>query len=211
MHSHQSQRLHEYGSALKQSKQLLLSSSRFGSFVHGWHLGTTGWTALAILALIINTALTIAVATTYGFQDGVGTLKQGDCNCIQRNNTAFHVVINVLSAALLAGSNYCMQCLSAPSREEVDRAHEQGVALDIGIPSLTNFKYLRISKLISWLLFAFSSLPLHILYVSKNKSSTSSRYLCNSPTILHFIRPSATTSMLSCLHSHPVCRPVHST
>lgn len=36
-----------------------------------------------------------------------------------------HIIINILSTALLAASNYVMQCLSAPTRPDVNEAHTQ--------------------------------------------------------------------------------------
>lgn len=46
------------------------------------------------------------------------------------------VIITVLGTLQLGASNYSMQCLSSPTRQEIDKAHSQGIWLDIGVPSL---------------------------------------------------------------------------
>ncbi|KAK2765090.1 hypothetical protein FQN54_008789 [Arachnomyces sp. PD_36] len=42
-----------------------------------------------------------------------------------------HLVINVLSTVILAATNYCMQCLGAPARADIDKAHAQRRWLEI--------------------------------------------------------------------------------
>jgi hypothetical protein len=68
-----------------------------------------------------------------------------------------------LSTVLLSGSNYCMQCLSAPSREEVNAAHAKGKWLDIGIPSVHNLKSISMKKVGLWWCLGLSSVPLHLM------------------------------------------------
>ena len=72
-----------------------------------------------------------------------------------------HIGINVMGTLLLGASNYTMQCLSAPTRKEVDAAHANGRYLDIGLPSLKNLNGWK-KKLVFFLLI-MSSLPLHFL------------------------------------------------
>jgi hypothetical protein len=98
-------------------------------------------------------------------RNGVGVLSE-ETSCAQAKtiNTGVHVLINVLSTILLAGSNYCMQCLSAPTREQIDEAHRQSRWVDVGVPSIRNLFYTASrGNLILWLLLCFSSLPLHLL------------------------------------------------
>lgn len=56
--------------------------------------------------------------------------------------------------------------MSAPTRDEVDRAHNQNFWLDIGIPSVRNLRRLDQKKALLWILLVVSSLPLHLLYNS---------------------------------------------
>jgi hypothetical protein len=76
-------------------------------------------------------------------------------------------LVNVLGTLLLGASNYCIQCLSAPTRKELDKAHEKGGFLDVGIPSFHNIKsnVIGTRKKLLWWILAFSSLPLHLWYV----------------------------------------------
>ncbi|KAF2967316.1 hypothetical protein GQX73_g6232 [Xylaria multiplex] len=59
-----------------------------------------------------------------------------------------------------------MQVLSAPSREEIDRAHARLQSLDIGVPSVKNLWHMSWFKMISWFIFFFSSIPIHLFFNS---------------------------------------------
>lgn len=59
-----------------------------------------------------------------------------------------------------------MQCLSSPTRSEIDKAHGQGIWLDIGVPSVRNLRRLSTSRIVLWWVLAISSVPLHLLYNS---------------------------------------------
>ena len=59
-----------------------------------------------------------------------------------------------------------MQCLSSPTREEINIAHRKHKWLDIGMPSLRNLRHISRGKVIIWCLMALSSVSLHLLYNS---------------------------------------------
>ena len=63
--------------------------------------------------LLVNFILLVAAGVKFhdNIQQGVGTAYEGDCNVVSTLSTWLHIVINVLSALLLAASNYTMQCL----------------------------------------------------------------------------------------------------
>ena len=142
----------------------LSSRKHSESSVVGWRFGIAGWILTVALVLVTNVALSIFVGVKYGFVDGLGLLVQGDCDEIDQYNTSAHVLINILSTLLLSGSNYCMQVLTAPSREDIDEAHSKGVALQVGIASFSNLWHIGHLRRWLWFLLAFSSVPLHLLY-----------------------------------------------
>ena len=126
------------------------------------------------MVLVINLILTTIAVSNSGIQSGLGTLHDGSCKRTATLTFWIHLVINVLSTLLLGASNYSMQCLSSPTRREIDRAHGKGVWLDIGVPSVRNLRYLSISRVTLWWLLAISSIPLHLLYNSAVFSSSCS-------------------------------------
>jgi hypothetical protein len=132
----------------------------FGNRFTGWRFGALHFSLWAAVVFSINLIVTVWGSSVRSS----GILLEGDCDHVEILNTGLHVLINVLSTILLSGSNYCMQCLSAPTREEVDKAHAQKRWLDIGIPSIRNVKHLGRKRIILWLLLAITSLPLHLLY-----------------------------------------------
>lgn len=58
-----------------------------------------------------------------------------------------------------------MQCLSAPTRKEVDKAHAKGKWLDIGVPSVRNLTNIAKPRVGMWLGLGLTSLPLHLMWV----------------------------------------------
>ncbi|PYI08291.1 hypothetical protein BO78DRAFT_74851 [Aspergillus sclerotiicarbonarius CBS 121057] len=90
-------------------------------------------------------------------------MYEGSCALTKRWNLAIHLIINVLSTAILAASNYCMQSLVAPSREEVDKYHAQKRRLDIGVPSIRNLSAVGRYRTVLWFVLLITATPFHLL------------------------------------------------
>lgn len=127
------------------------------------------------MVLVINCVLTIWAVSSSKVQNGLGTLQDGSCKRTTTLTFWMHLAINVLSTLLLGASNYSMQCLSSPTRSEIDKAHAQGIWLDIGVPSVRNIRRLSTTRIVLWWLLAISSVPLHLLYNSAVFSSLCTR------------------------------------
>jgi hypothetical protein len=70
-----------------------------------------------------------------------------------------------------------VQCVSAPTRVEIDRFHQKGKYLDIGVPSVRNLRAIPWSKVALWWTLGLSSIPLHLMYNSAFfKSLVTNRY-----------------------------------
>lgn len=143
---------------------LRCTQSKWHSF-QGYRAGLKICAITATATFLLNLGLTLLVAER-GFKDGIATIKDGKCSETKRESVFLHLGINILGTLLLGASNYTMQCLSSPTREEVNKAHRQRVPLDIGIPSLTNLRRLSWPSILLWGLLALSSLPLHLMYNS---------------------------------------------
>jgi hypothetical protein len=133
---------------------------------HGnWRSTVYICTGAAFLVLIINIIVTI-LSSKHGKSsgnDGRQVLFEGDCNYAKKLNIGLHVLINALSTILLGSGNYCMQCLSAPTREELDKAHAKRRWLDVGVLSVRNLRGIEKQRVLLWWLLGLSSLPLHLL------------------------------------------------
>lgn len=66
--------------------------------------------ATSIVVLAVNVGFILWAVKHHAVHNGRGTLHSGDCETVRNQGTVFHVVINVLSTALLAASNYGMVC-----------------------------------------------------------------------------------------------------
>jgi hypothetical protein len=137
---------------------------KWKDFLVGWRFGVLISAVLSSLVCIFNVAITLWVVTKHRRDDnGLHLLYTGSCSKAQTLSTGIHVIINVLSTILLGASNYCMQCLSAPTRREIDKSHAKGSWMDIGVRSMRSLGGVASWKRWAWALFALTTLPLHLL------------------------------------------------
>ncbi|KAK2755702.1 hypothetical protein FQN54_005852 [Arachnomyces sp. PD_36] len=132
----------------------------------GWRVGAVFAASGVFFALLTNTAIAIAIPAIYGLENDISTIYTGSCDQTGRMNTIIHLGINLLSTLLLSASNYCMQCLSAPTRANIEKSHRNGKWLDIGAPSIRNIQAIGATKTTLWMILGLSSIPLHLLYNS---------------------------------------------
>ena len=71
---------------------------------------------------------------------------RANCKTSNALDIFVYLLINILNTCLLGASNYCMQCLSSPTRDDVDKAHSKNKWVDIGV-----------RKVLMWGLLALSS------------------------------------------------------
>lgn len=133
-----------------------------------WKIGVRYCALAASLVFLMNTIFLLAGEGRSGFptldsNEGKRVLYDGQCDTTKKINIGVHLLINILSTVLLGASNYCMQCVSAPTRAEVDQAHANFKWVDIGIPSIRNLGRVRRLRVYIWLILGLSSLPLHLL------------------------------------------------
>jgi len=124
------------------------------------HLGT------ALCVFLVNLIWTSYAINGYEpVADGyfAGILFQGSCSTTRKLDLWLHLLINILSSLLLWSSNFCMQILAAPTRDEVDKAHAEGKWFDIGIVSFRNLWQVNHTQSAAWRNLAISSTLLHLL------------------------------------------------
>ncbi len=128
-----------------------------------WVMGTV----LSINILLTIIAAGIAYSRNGEDEFSFAAIYTGDCSRAKNWTTGLHLVINILSTAMLGASNYCMQCLASPSRAQVDEAHSQRRSVSIGVPNIWDLLRRQRGKrqLLGWLLL-ITSLPVHMIYNS---------------------------------------------
>ncbi|RSL62691.1 hypothetical protein CEP53_004706 [Fusarium sp. AF-6] len=136
-----------------------IASSRKRKFQSGWRFGLfAGATSCTVVFIVNLFALIWAVTRDKKNWVGQPILQEGPCSDMRFLNAGLHLIINALSSVLLAASNYGMQCISAPTRADVDKAHFKGGWLDIGVPSVHNLRHLPAKRVILYNSVVFSSL-----------------------------------------------------
>ncbi|KAH6644215.1 hypothetical protein C7974DRAFT_371355 [Boeremia exigua] len=134
---------------------------------HGWRTGVLLGSCMSASVLCLNIVLLIVGCVAHGgFHEGISTLGTGTISDISRWSTVVHLLINACSTTLLSASNYTMQVLNSPTREEIDHAHRKGQWLDIGVLSFRNLRRITWRRSAICLLLAVSSIPLHFFYNS---------------------------------------------
>lgn len=118
---------------------------------------------ISIFTLVVNLVLLIVSLSVGEHQEGIGTLHEGRLKKADRLSTTYHILINILSTTLLTSSNYCMQLVCAPTRDEIDDLHARGGYFDIGMLSLRNVRHIPRRRALLWFVLAASSIPLHLL------------------------------------------------
>ncbi|KAL8727544.1 MAG: hypothetical protein Q9166_005949, partial [cf. Caloplaca sp. 2 TL-2023] len=146
-------------------------------YAEGWRVGAIASCIVASMVLIINCTVVGWVAGKHSFVNGVGTVFSGNCDGAKSKSVWLQLAINVLSSTLLAASNYCMQRLGSPTREEVDAAHDRKNVLDIGIPSLKNLRFISLERRFLWtglvITNIYSVIPVDQIFVDTGIYDTS--------------------------------------
>lgn len=128
----------------------------------GWRGGMVGFCILGAIVLLTNVSALIWAARHLD-DAPYATMITRSCKSVSNMSFWIALAINFFSTALLAGSNYCMQCLSSPTRDEVDDAHAQSYHLNIGILSWRNVKIFRKRRIFLLCVLLLSSVPLHFV------------------------------------------------
>ncbi|KAJ5963319.1 uncharacterized protein N7479_003195 [Penicillium vulpinum] len=157
-----------YCKAPKEEVQQLTDPDHIRRWIKG--VVICSWIIGGVLALNIVLAV-IAVGLAYSGNSGqsfsFASLYMGKCSTSKNWTTGLHLLINILSTALLGASNYCMQCLAAPSREQVDKAHSQKTWVRIGVPNIMDLlRYQTGKRRFLGLILLITSLPIHLIYNS---------------------------------------------
>ncbi|KGO39900.1 Peptidase C78, ubiquitin fold modifier-specific peptidase 1/ 2 [Penicillium expansum] len=134
-----------------------------GVVICSWIIG--GVLALNIILTII--AASLAYSGNSGQIFSFASLYMGKCSTSKNWTTGLHLLINILSTTLIGASNYCMQCLAAPSREQVDKAHSQKTWVRIGVPNIIDLiRYQTGKRRFLGSILLITSLPIHLIYNS---------------------------------------------
>ncbi|KAI1753957.1 hypothetical protein F4782DRAFT_545308 [Xylaria castorea] len=144
--------------------------------------GATGWrqsakvncTVLLIFSVIL-TILVIVVLARGSFKPVFFYAAECDSGNVATLNFTLHLFINIastlvvsfwLSSPSLASSNFFMQVLNAPTRQEVNSAHFKSSWLGIGVSSIRNIFRVSPFKTWCWIFLLLSSIPIHLFFNS---------------------------------------------
>ncbi|KAF2186207.1 hypothetical protein K469DRAFT_147508 [Zopfia rhizophila CBS 207.26] len=98
-------------------KRTLRSCLGFAS----WRFSLAAGGICSWLVYLVNLSVTVyALKTKHIDYKGRSFIYEGQCATVKKFNIAIHLAINIFGTILLSASNYCMQCLSAPTRREIE-------------------------------------------------------------------------------------------
>ncbi|CAG7928639.1 unnamed protein product [Penicillium olsonii] len=152
--------------------KLALESRSFPNSRPAWTKGIDlcGYATAGFLLLnVVFISVAGALATKYPEFEGSASSKvmyDGPCTAVGWWNSALHAVINIISTCTLGASNYCMQTLVAPTREEIDASHAKRRWLNVGGQSIRNLSAISNARLGLWVVLCITAIPFHLLYNS---------------------------------------------
>jgi hypothetical protein len=127
-------------------------------------MGVLLGSCMSSIVLGVNIAiLIIGSKRNRGFENGFAVPITGVAEDMSRWSSGIHILVNALSTLLLAASNYTMQVLSSPTREDIDKAHAKHEHLDIGVLSVRNLSRIPRRRLLLFIIMGLSSIPVHLL------------------------------------------------
>ncbi|KUI58583.1 hypothetical protein VP1G_05857 [Cytospora mali] len=108
----------------------------------GWRFGVLVNIFLILVILITGFICVVLAGTRIAILVGQMEIFTGSCQDATNIAWGLHALINVSVMILILGANYVFQVLSSPTRPEVSGAHDGKHWLEIGVPSVRNFKYI---------------------------------------------------------------------
>ncbi|KAI5860053.1 hypothetical protein GGS23DRAFT_607060 [Durotheca rogersii] len=135
----------------------------------GWKLAAkVNCIILVVMSIVLISCLIVATSHNGGSTQKVLFFYDGDCDegNVSKVNTALHLLINIVSTLMVTSSNFFMQVLNSPTREEIDRAHLRQSWLGIGVPSVTNAFLVSKFKTWCWVLLLSTTIPIHLVFNS---------------------------------------------
>ncbi|KAI0451961.1 hypothetical protein F5B21DRAFT_485209 [Xylaria acuta] len=148
----------------------LRDTHRGGGFRHltGWYkTAVINTVLLASVSLLFIAVLVASSVQVGGFMKAI-IIYTGSCNAgsATRVSQVLHLLINAFSTAVLGSSNYFMQVLNAPTRDEIDVNHKIGIHLDIGVLSWRNVFRVSRFKTGAWAILLLTSISIHFVFNS---------------------------------------------
>ncbi|KAI1090732.1 hypothetical protein F5B19DRAFT_462055 [Rostrohypoxylon terebratum] len=129
----------------------------------------TGWrrTGFINVLLVLGCGVALLICLIMSLKTGSSLYEttiiySGRCNDTSNLNIILHLLLNLLATVVLASSNFFMQVVASPSREEINVAHASFLSLDIGVLSTKNLRHISYFKGLSWAVLVISSLPIHL-------------------------------------------------
>lgn len=102
----------------------------------GWKITATWGCGLAVSVPVLNIALLCQSHSKPRSASNNIVLFSGNCDQSKKFGTISHLFINILSTLLLGASNYSIQVLCAPTREDVDDAHSRGKSVRYAVVAI---------------------------------------------------------------------------
>jgi hypothetical protein len=118
--------------------------------------------AVGICLITESTLLVWALISDIG-PPGSGLLYQGKCGKVKTTTICLLLPLNIVATILISTSNYVMQCLVAPDRDEVDTAHAQATWILVGGMRTRSLSFASRTRRLLFMALGLSSIPIHLL------------------------------------------------
>ncbi|KAF2036757.1 hypothetical protein EK21DRAFT_52086 [Setomelanomma holmii] len=169
----------------------------YDTFICGWRAGLIRSFLLSLIALIVNVSVYSWLFSAFSAEAGTASIMRSSCGRVRGANTGIHAALNILSTLILGASTYAMQGMTAPTRQEVDKAHGQGKWVEIGTQSARNLFYVRRRNAWIWLILGLTSLPFHLFFNARVVANEASFDVRDNSTIIDLLQDVTNSSNLT--------------
>lgn len=129
----------------------------------GWRMGTVVCLSAVASCLVVEFVLLLSALSVSEGGFGSGLLYKGSCSKVKSLTVWLLFPLNIVATVLISSSNYVMQVMAAPDRQEVDYAHSLATSITIGGMRFRNLQFGGRRRRFIWWLLGISSLPIHVL------------------------------------------------
>ncbi|ROV89686.1 hypothetical protein VSDG_08074 [Cytospora chrysosperma] len=132
----------------------------------GWRFGVLVNMFLILVILITGFICVVLSGIKIAVLVGEMEVFSGSCQEATNINWGLHALINVFTMILILGANYVFQVLSSPTRSEVSGAHNGKHWVEIGVPSIRNFRHIGKGRVLLALVLLAVAVVTQIIYNS---------------------------------------------
>lgn len=142
--------------------------------LENWHK-SAAWFLALLSSLCFTIFIFFIVLSTRGGPVGATELFSGPCGHAVNINRILQAVLALLAIGVSVSFDFFMRLVSAPTVDDLRKAHRQGRSLDIAVHSFRNVRRITRWRTLGWVILILLAIPIQLFFHS-------STFICFSST-----------------------------